>query len=74
MENAHLASEDEIKRAVARGRWYLNNEVVGVRLGLERIFIVYIIIIILLLCASAYGICAQIIQLHKYRAMRKRYS
>ncbi len=31
-ENAHLRDEDDIKRAVARGRWYLSNELVGVRL------------------------------------------
>jgi len=28
--NAHLQTEEEIKAAVARGRWYLNNEIVGV--------------------------------------------
>ena len=29
-KNAHLSTEDEIVHAVARGRWYLNNEVIGV--------------------------------------------
>lgn len=29
-ENEGLTSEEDIKRAVARGRWYLDNEVVGV--------------------------------------------
>ena len=29
-KNASLTSELEIKRAVARGRWYIRNELVGV--------------------------------------------
>eukprot|EP00035_Acanthoeca_spectabilis_P000137 m.71180 g.71180 ORF g.71180 m.71180 type:complete len:80 (-) comp10055_c0_seq1:368-607(-) len=29
-ENAHLTTEEEIKKAVSRGRWYLNHEIIGV--------------------------------------------
>ena len=28
--NAHLTDEFEIKRAVARGRWYVRNELTGI--------------------------------------------
>lgn len=30
MENARLTDQVEINRAIARGRWYLNNELIGV--------------------------------------------
>eukprot|EP00040_Diaphanoeca_grandis_P014508 m.73673 g.73673 ORF g.73673 m.73673 type:complete len:82 (+) comp24586_c0_seq2:383-628(+) len=29
-QNAHLTTEEEIKKAVARGRWYVTNELIGV--------------------------------------------
>ena len=29
-QNAHLTDDFEIKRAVARGRWYVRNEITGV--------------------------------------------
>eukprot|EP00038_Savillea_parva_P007943 m.173455 g.173455 ORF g.173455 m.173455 type:complete len:80 (-) comp13698_c0_seq1:69-308(-) len=28
--NAHLTEEEDIRKAVSRGRWYVNNELVGV--------------------------------------------